>query len=246
MIKRLFNILADKNHGSSKDSQLLSSLKNITGFVPNNLSLYKQALRHKSAAIEWKNITKISNERLEFLGDAILSAVIADLLFRKYPLKDEGFLTELRSKLVSRDHLNKLSIKLGLPQFIERSNENGNRSKSMNGDALEALIGAIYLDKGYKKTYHFLATRLFTHVVDIEEVENTEVNFKSKLIEWSQKEKHIVSFEIISEEMHRNQRMLKVQVSLDGFPLGSGLDFSKKKAEQIAAFESLKLIEALF
>ena len=140
----MFDFFLPKN-----EKQFKSSLKNILGFSPKNLSLYNQAFRHNSVAKEIKEGIKDSNERLEFLGDAVLGIVIADYLFRKFPYKDEGFLTKMRSKIVSRDHLNQLAVKLGLNKFLFQTSDPGLKFSSMHGDAFEALIGAVYMDKGF-------------------------------------------------------------------------------------------------
>ena len=155
------------SHLFSSDKKLLRSLENILGFFPSNTNLYKSALRHKSAAREIKNGVKDSNERLEYLGDAILGAVVADYVFKKFPYKDEGFLTEMRSKIVSRDNLNKLSRKLGLDALIINNPDNA-VNRSMHGDAFEALIGAIYLDKGYRCAKKFVIGRIISHYLDID------------------------------------------------------------------------------
>jgi ribonuclease III len=139
-----------------KEKELTRAIKNILGFCPGNIYLYHLALRHKSAAVEIAEGKKISNERLEYLGDAILGAIIADYLFFKYPFKDEGFLTQMRSKFVSRNNLNKLSLKLGIDKMIMTDSDSVSNYRSMGGDAFEALIGAIYVDKGYRFTYHIM------------------------------------------------------------------------------------------
>lgn len=218
-----------------------ASLKTLLGFSPNNLAIYQLAFRHKSAI--GKGLNKAaSNERLEFLGDAILGGVVAHMLFRKYPLQDEGFLTELRSKIVSRDNLNKLGLKLGLEKFIETGGDNNQRNRSMNGDAFEALIGAIYLDKGYKSAQKFIVNRILRHHVDVDGLEVLETNYKSRLIEWAQKERKTVSFEQVEEIGTGRQRQLRIQVVLNGEPHGQGVDFSKKRAEQIAAEATCKTL----
>ena len=223
----------------SSDKKLLGSLKNVIGFYPSNSSLYKSALRHKSAATEIRNGIKNSNERLEYLGDAVLSAVIADYVFKKFPYKEEGFLTEMRSKIVSRDNLNKLSRKLGLDELIE-NNSNLASSRSMHGDALEALIGAVYLDKGYKKSKIFIIERLVKNHMDIDSLETTETNFKSRLIEWVQREKKTVVFEVAEEVDNGKKKLLRVHALIDGQAVGEGLDYSKKRAEQIASEEACR------
>lgn len=224
----------------SSDKKILFPLKNVLGFTPNNIALYQQAFRHKSAAQEIKNGLRNSNERLEYLGDAILGAVVADFVFKKFPYKEEGFLTEMRSKIVSRDNLNKLAIKLGLDKFIQ-NNTDYSKHHSINGNAFEALIGAIYLDKGYKTAYRFIVNHIIKNFIDVDLLEATEKNFKSKLIEWAQKERKIIAFEPVNEIPNgRGKPMLKVQVIINKEVAGTGIDFSKKKAEQLAAEEACK------
>lgn len=225
----------------SSDKKRIRSLKNILGFTPNNFDLYELAFRHKSVAEEIKNGIKNSNERLEYLGDAILGAVVAEFVFKRFPYKGEGFLTEMRSRIVNRDHLNKLARKIGMKDFIQ-NNSDTSLNRSMYGDAFEALVGAIYLDKGHKVAQHFILNRIIKHHVDIDELEHTENNFKSKLIEWAQREKKIVNFDLIEKTEQEDYKQLKVQVIIDGKEFGIGIDFSKKKAEQIAAEVTCKLL----
>jgi ribonuclease-3 len=240
LLNSLYGIIRYAFSGNKKLSQ---SLKNVLGFYPVNISLYHQAFRHKSTVSKDGEKTKASNERLEYLGDAVLGAVVAELLFKKFPFKDEGFLTEMRSKIVSRENLNRLAIKLGIIQFIETGQDGNAKNRSMNGDAFEALIGAIYLDKGYDTTAYFITKRIIKVHIDIEELVATENNFKSRLIEWAQKEKKVVIFEVVEEIGNPNHKQIKVQVLIDAEAKGFGIDFSKKKAEQIAATEACKNLE---
>ena len=149
----------------SSDKEFISSLRNLLGFIPNNISLYKLAFSHRSSAEEHSSGIKLSNERLEYLGDAILGAVVADFLFKKFPFKEEGFLTEMRSRIVNREHLNKLAMKIGVDHFM--ANNGGVKTRSVYGNAFEALIGAIYIDKGYSVTQQFIVKRIIQHHVDI-------------------------------------------------------------------------------
>jgi ribonuclease III len=197
--------------------------------------LYQLAFLHRSAAREVINGYKNSNERLEYLGDAILSSVIADYLFRKYPLKDEGFLTEMRSKLVSRPHLNKLSQKLGLDKLIQSEQESGSIYKSINGDAFEALVGAIFLDKGYKFVTKIIINRIIKCHVDIDTLEKTELNYKSVLLELAQKEKKTVDFKVIDESGKGFHKQYAVEVSYDKQIIAKGYGYSIKEAEQNGA-----------
>lgn len=222
----------------SKDKQLSYAIKNIFGFYPGNISLYKLAFRHKSASNELKNGFKINNERLEFLGDAILSAIVGDFLFKKFPFKDEGFLTEMRSRIVSRNQLNKLSEKLGLHKFIQAT-DSTSFNRSINGDAFEAFIGALYIDKGYQFTSRIVLDRIIKFHLNIEEIETTEVNFKSKLIEFAQREKKTIEFVVVEEVGSGYQKYYVVNVLLDNAIMGQGKDGAIKKAEQNAAENAL-------
>jgi ribonuclease-3 len=212
-------------------------LKNLLGFVPGNLSLYKLAFRHKSVAQNIKKGVKNSNERLEFLGDAVLGSVVAEVLFKLYPYEDEGFLTELRSKIVSRNNLNALARKLGFEKLIEYDSRmlNSARQGSLLGDAFEALIGAVYLDKGYDFTRNFLVSHIIKPHIDIHTLEQTETNFKSKLIEWCQRHGKDVVFYLVGNEDGENSKLFTIQAIVDGETMGLGKEFSKKNAEKLAA-----------
>ncbi len=226
--------LISKHSGS--DKKLINAIKNIFGFYPRNLAPYKLALRHRSVAQAFPDGKKINNERLEFLGDAILGSVVAEYLFKKFPIKDEGFLTEIRSRIVSRSNLNNLSRKLGLNQLI-KTHFNGNKSAtSIPGDAFEAFVGAIYLDKGYEFTREIIINKIITLHIDIEELISTELNFKSKLIEWGQKNKKEINFNLAEEKETNNKlKIYIVEAEIDNKVFGTGKDYTIKKAEQIAA-----------
>ncbi len=221
---------------------LQRSIAHIIGERPSNLDLYQLALRHTSAA----KATPIegfreSNERLEYLGDAVLGMVIAEFLFKKYPYKDEGFLTEIRSRIVNRETLNGIAREIGLDILIEYD---GNRTRhlptrsSMYGDALEALVGAIYLDKGFRFTRRFILNELLSHY-NIELVVQHNANFKSRLIEWAQRDGKEIRFEILSEKGTGHLREFIAQVMLNDEPFATGTGYSKKKAEQAAAEKAL-------
>lgn len=239
---RLFKTL--KGYLSS-DKDFIFSIRNIFGFCPGNVSLYKLAFLHRSVAVE-SNGHKLSNERLEYLGDAVLSSVVADYLFKKFPYKDEGFLTEMRSKIVSRDQLNKLSRKLGLDHFIQSNQDSKSYFRSMEGDAFEAFIGALYMDRGYNFTKRVIINRIVKVHFDIDDLVNTEVNFKSKLIEWSQKERKEIDFNVVTEVGSGNSKQYIVEIKVDDNICAIGQDFSIKGAEKIAAekaYSSLHLEE---
>ena len=209
----------------------------MLGFVPGNLSLYRLAFRHKSVAQNVKKGVKNSNERLEFLGDAVLGSVVAEVLFKLYPFEDEGFLTELRSKIVNRGNLNQLARKLGFEELIQYDSRmvNSTRQGSLLGDAFEALIGAIYLDKGYDFTKNFLVNHIIKSHIDIHKLEQTETNFKSKLIEWCQRHGKDITFELIENQDGESNKLFTVQASIDGEIMGQGKEFNKKNAEKLAA-----------
>lgn len=209
--------------------------------MPENVFLYQLAFRHKSASNQIIKEFKVSNERLEYLGDAILSAVVADYLFKKFPTKSEGFLTEMRARIVSRASLNKLSQKLGLEQLLQYSRDSKMRYKSLGGDAFEAFIGALYLDKGYKTSYKIIINRIIKYHIDLESLENTEVNFKSRLIEWSQKEKKQIDFDV-TESGENHNKMFVVLVRIENRDYGKASDFSIKGATQLASEKTWHLL----
>lgn len=223
-----------------KDSYSLQ-LYRVLGFYPKNIPLYQQAFRHKSTLNETANEPFKSNERLEFLGDAILDVIISDYLFQKFPYKNEGFLSQLRSKLVSRQFLNNLALKIGLKDLIEsRLNK---ESYSIYGDALEALIGAIYLDKDYRHAQKFVLEKLLSNHINIEDVLFTETDFKSRVIEWAQKEKMALKF-VITEHKRGENKYYLAELFISEESKGKGEAFSKKKAEQLASEEFYQKIES--
>ena len=216
--------------------------------MPGNVKLYQMAFRHKSVAVPIKEGVKNSNERLEFLGDAVLGSVIAELLFKLYPYKGEGFLTEMRSKIVSRANLNQLSRKLGFDQLIQydsRMISYPTKQGSLLGDAFEAVVGAIYLDKGYQFTKEFLLTRIIDPHVDIETLEITESNFKSRLIEWCQQEGKEVVFNLIENPEGESSKMFSIEVAVAGEVCGIGRDFNKKSAEKLAAEKACDFLKII-
>jgi ribonuclease III len=230
----------------SQDKKLCFSLRNLLGFYPRNISVYKLAFCHRSSAEEHPSGIKLSNERLEYLGDAVLGAVVAELLFKKFPFREEGFLTEMRSKIVNREHLNRLALKLGINHFMNGAMDPASKTRSIYGDAFEALIGAVYIDYGYIKTRRLILERFIRHHVDLEEIEFQDHNFKSKLINWAQRERRKPEFELIEEVDNGGKRLLRVRVLIDGIEHGRGEDYSKKRAEQLAAqkaCEDLGLLE---
>ena len=236
----MFLIKRDKK---KEDIELLKFLRNILGCKPKNISIYKLSLIHKSCSIIDEKGNKLNNERLEYLGDAVLSSIVGEFLFKKYPLKGEGFLTEMRSKIVSRASLNKLSVKIGLSQLIEyNKNVHSINYSSVNGDAFEALVGAIYLDRGYDFTYKLLIKKVLSIHLNIDEIENTTWNYKSKIIDWCQKKKKKISFEVVESKIISHRMHYIVQVIIDGQAQEQAEDYSIKAAEQLAAEKTLKKI----
>lgn len=228
----------------SSDKKLALSIRNIFGYYPGNIYLYKLAFRHKSASKDFVNGLKISNERLEYLGDAVLSSIVADLLFKKFPYKEEGFLTEMRSKIVSRTQLNKLSKKLGFDKLVQSESFCNSHSKSLFGDAFEAFVGALYLDKGYNYAKKIILKRVIEVHFDIEKLETQEINFKSLLIEWSQKEKVPVEYKVVDEIGNGYGKQYVVELTLEEKIYGDGRDYSIKGAEQQASGKAIEKLES--
>jgi ribonuclease-3 len=214
----------------------------ITGFSPGNLDLYELSLTHKSASINLPDGTTLHNERLEFLGDAILDAIIADYLYLKFPERGEGFLTQLRSKIVKRKELNRLAYHLGLSPLIVTNARQHQEKVNILGNALEALIGAIYLDKGYYLTKKFVITGILDKYLDLERLARKESDFKSRIIEWAQKNRKEISF-VNQENTDENHETYFVsRLVMNNVELGSGTGHSKKDAEQQASEEALEKI----
>ncbi len=226
----------------STDKAFHDGLRKITGLFPGNEELYKLAFIHKSASLRLPDGLVINNERLEFLGDAILDAVVAEYLYLKFPNQKEGFLTQTRSKIVNGHSLGELAITLGLDKFIVSHAYNFNKNKHILGDAFEALIGAIYLDHGYKAVKKFVFKQLMRKHIDIEEVLKTETNYKSRLIEWAQKDKKEIVFNTNQESSEGFNPEFVSLVIIDGKIIAKGNGLSKKEAEQDAARKSLKIL----
>lgn len=227
----------------SKDRELYCALKNIFGFYPKNIFLYKLAFIHRSAAVEVSDGVTMSNERLEYLGDAILGSVVAEYLYRKFPIKDEGFLTEMRSKFVSRQQLNKLSLKLGLEKLMTFDTDHYHKSKSMLGDAFEAFVGALYLDLGYNKAKSILVKRVIETHFDIDQLIDFQLNYKSKLLETCQKEKWDLSFDQVGERGNSQRRQFVVDIQINGEKVATACDFTIKGAEKLASEKAMIALE---
>jgi ribonuclease-3 len=227
-----------------KDRELYFSLYPIIGFYPHDISYYKMALMHKSIMHRNNKGKPVNNERLEFLGDAILDAAVGDIVYRHFPGKREGFLTNTRSKLVQRDTLNKLAQEMGLGDLILSSGHSSSHNSYMGGNAFEALVGAIYLDRGYDACMKFMKKRILAQMINIDKVAYKEVNFKSKLIEWSQKNKVQIEFKLLKQGTDKNgSPMFNFQAVLEGVEGCSGEGFSKKESQQLAAKLTLEQLK---
>jgi len=221
---------------TSSNKEFLKKLRKILGFWPSDLSLYQIALTHKSASYTL-NGERVNNERLEYLGDSILDAVISDYLYKKYPSEREGFLTEMRSKIVNGEKLKELAVNINLNQFLIQRTNLQMASSRIYEDAFEALVGAIYLDKGYRAVSRFISQKIIDEHIDLDELEVTNYNYKSQLIEWSQKTKSPVEFSSFSD--NEDASNFTSEVVLNEEIIGTGRGNSKKEAEQNAAREAL-------
>ena len=207
-------------------------LKNVLGFSPDNISLYKTALTHRSV----RENADENNERLEYLGDAVLSALVADYLFMRYPYKEEGFLTEMRSKMVNRQQLNEIALRMGLKKITLYNKSDGSlKISQIFGNTLEALVGAIYLDRGYKKTAKWVTERIILPHMFIDDLELLEINHKNKLYGWANKNGKVLEFETVEERVENGRRLFTIAAVVDGKNIAEGKAFNKKDASQIAA-----------
>src|SRR5574344_19078 len=227
-----------------KEKELFSSLREILGFYPRRIELYKLALMHKSIARRNAKGKPVNNERLEFLGDAVLDAVVGDIVYRHFEGKREGFLTNTRSKLVQRDTLNKLAQEMGINRLILSSGHSNSHNNYMGGNAFEALVGAIYLDRGYDMCMRFMQKRILSQLINIDKVAYKEVNFKSKLIEWSQKNKVRLDFKLVSQSKESGGSPTFIyKAIIEGLDGGQGKGYSKKESQQIASKETLQRLK---
>ena len=218
-----------------KNKEPYLSLYNILGFYPDNINLYEQAFIHSSiSTAQYKKHN--NNERLEFLGDAVLDAIIADIVYKHFPNKREGFLTNTRSKIVQRESLNNIALALGIDKKVASMPYATTHHKYMYGNALEALIGAIYLDKGYRRCCKFVEERIINKHLSLDKLASREVNFKSRLLEWGQKTKLHIEFALIETSIDEDGNpVFQTSVSLEGTPLGIGVGNTKKESQQLAA-----------
>lgn len=214
------------------------------GFYPHNIQIYEQALLHKSTAIRSEEGHWLNNERLEFLGDAVLNSVVGDIVYRYFDGKKEGFLTSTRSKIVQRDTLNKLAVEIGLDKLVKYGCRSSSHNNYIYGNAFEAFVGAIYIDRGYACCQQFIEKRIIDKYINLEKMSRKEVNFKSRLIEWSQKYKFELSFELIDQHYDvDNNPVFQSEVLIEGIPAGSGVGYSKKESQQLAAHDALTRIK---
>ena len=245
MLNKTFSNLIDRIRLLfRKDRESYLCFYRMLGFWPRDIRFYEQALLHKSLSVKSEQGGFVNNERLEFLGDAILDAVVADIVYQNFEGKREGFLTNTRSKIVSRESLNHVADQIGLSKLIKYSIRNSAHNSNVGGNAFEALIGAIYLDRGYAFCKYFMENRIIGQYIDLKKISRKEVNFKSKLIEWSQKNKIILRYELISQSLDEfNSPIFETEVFLEGIPVSKGKGYSKKESQQNAAHESMNKIK---
>ncbi|MCC6369645.1 MAG: ribonuclease III [Bacteroidia bacterium] len=232
-LKKLLSLLGNKSSESDKDFK--KWIKSTTGFSPKNISLYQQAFFHSSVSVK-RSGTTVSNERLEFLGDAVLGAIVADYLFKMFPYKDEGFLTQLRSKIVNGQSLKELALKFGFNLFLKASLTKEEKTKSSAyGDAFEAFIGAVYLDLGYNTAKKFVISKIIKMHVDVDGLMNTNADYKSQLQIYCQKNKFSLEYKLVSEERQGANKLYVVQIYVNEKPYTRFENYSKRVAEQKAA-----------
>lgn len=221
------------------DKDLLLQLEHLLGFTPRHMPYYQLAFTHRSNS----EVVQDNNERLEFLGDAILGAVVAEYLFKKYPYQPEGFMTEMRSRMVRRESLNAVALRMGLNKLVNYNQQDRGLSRShIFGNALEALVGAVYLDVGYARTRSFILKGIVKAYMDMDMIEATDTNHKNKLLSWAQRGGKKVVYDVVSELQEGARKVFTIAVMLDGQEVAKGTGYNKKEASQVA---SLKAIEAL-
>ena len=226
-----------------KEKELYLSLYLITGLIPHDISYYKTALLHKSVSRRNEKGKLVNNERLEFLGDAVLDCVVADIVYERFPNKREGFLTNTRSKLVKRETLNKVSTEMGIDKMLKQNGHTVTHNCNVAGNAFEALVGALYLDHGYDACMNFMRNRVFGHLVNVEKMAYREMNYKSKLIEWTQKNKVTVIFDEVNTSTDENGNpVFLAQVIIGNVRCEEGKGFTKKESQQNAAKQTYRRI----
>lgn len=231
------------NYYFHPDRELARRLRQLIGFTPVRLQLFKLAFFHKSTFAS-KDYAIANNERLEFLGDAVLSTIVGEYLFKKYPNSDEGFLTKMRSKIVKRHSLDEIADRMGLDLFLANYNQT-RLSKSMLGNALEALVGAVYIERGYDGTKVFVVRRILRKYLDIHELEGFDDNYKSQLLEWCQKSGRQIEYKVVAKYKSEKRDKFKVAVFVDGKKVGTADDFNKKSAEQLASERAMTALGML-
>jgi len=218
--------------GDKIEKEFKKQLSNVLGFTPVELNLYRTALSHRSV----REGADENNERLEFLGDAVLSSIVAHYLFRKYPYRGEGFLTEMRSKMVNRQQLNDIGIKMGLKKItIYNKQDSSLKISQIFGNTLEALIGAVYLDKGYPKTQYWVEKNIISTHLFIDDLEGIEINIKNKLYGWANKNGKLLEFDTLEEKFENGRRLFTIGATVDGELVAEGKGYNKKDASQVAA-----------
>ncbi len=234
------NIIRFFSAAALRSSRLRREIISITGFQPGNINLYRSAITHRSLNSHKQTGSKRNNERLEYLGDAILSAVIADYLFSRYPDSKEGFLTKMRSRLVNRENLNRIALEMGLDKLVV-INKNGIPTKKyIYGNALEALIGAIYIDRGYGRAKQFIIKRFVSAKSDLDKLACSEWDYKSRIIQWGQKNRQEVSFESYElEKADKPEPVFVATIHIMDTLAGEGYGNTKKEAQQLAARQAL-------
>ena len=231
IIKKLFSRKSRPLEGGI----FFDAIQNIIGFIPGNIQFYQKAFTHRSSNKTDVDGLAINYERLEFLGDAMLSAIIASYLYKEAPAEDEGYLTKMRSKIVSREHLNEIGKELKLVEFVESKVTSQNFGENIHGNLFEALVGAVFLDKAFEGCEKFIYKRVINPIVDIERLEGKVISYKSLVIEWCQKEKKQFNFEVFDDNGINNQRYFGVKLSIDNKVVAKSRATSKKKAEEIAS-----------
>ena len=227
-----------------KDKELYVALYHIFGFYPHNIQFYKLALMHKSVTKRNEKGCPLNNERLEFLGDAILDAIVGDIVYRHFEGKREGFLTSTRSKIVQRETLNRLATEMGITKLVKYGKHTPSHNSYMGGNAFEALVGAMYLDRGYEACMRFMEKRILKQIINIDKVAYKEINFKSKLIEWCQKNKVKLDFRLLEQKREgKNSPVFKYQVVIEGLDGGIGEGYSKKESQQMASKLTLQQLK---
>lgn len=223
----------------SPDKQLSAQLEHLLGFTPKHLPYFQLALMHRSKNDELAR----NNERLEFLGDAMLGAIVGEYLFKKYPTQPEGYLTEMRSRIVRRETLNNVAMRMGMNKLVQYNNQDRGLDRShIFGNAFEALVGAVYLDQGYSKTRTFIIRQFLHAYIDIEMIASTDTNYKNQLLNWAQRHKRQITFEAVSEKKEGSRKAFTIGILLDGELLCSGTGYNKKHAGQEAAKKAMEIL----